>query len=100
MLKHDDGRSKGCGYITWPSFEQAEAVFDGRNQAKMGGRRLWLDFTGPRSRFKLRGASRLKKNKHSDKATHGAIKRAKREAELSPENNSSGYSSSSSGAVK
>ena len=79
VLKFPDGRSKGCGYsdeieftrsfkkyllllifcefrfhLTFPTFEDAEIAFDNRNSASLGGRRLWLDFTGPRSRFKSR----------------------------------------------
>jgi len=55
ILRFDDGKSKGCGYLKFPTFEQAEEAFDRRNDAEMDGRRLWLDFTGPRSRFKARG---------------------------------------------
>lgn len=53
-LKFECGKSKGCGYLTFPTFEDAETAFDNRNSASLGGRRLWLDFTGPRSRFKSR----------------------------------------------
>jgi len=52
ILRFDDGKSKGVGFLKFPTFEAAEAAFNRRNEAEMDGRRLWLDFTGPRSRFK------------------------------------------------
>jgi len=52
ILKFEDGKSKGVGFLKFGTFEDAEAAFNRRMEAEMDDRRLWLDFTGPRSRFK------------------------------------------------
>jgi len=52
ILRFEDGKSKGVGFLKFETFEDAEAAFNRRNEAEMDDRRLWLDFTGPRSRFK------------------------------------------------
>jgi len=52
ILRFEDGKSKGVGFLKFQTFEDAEAAFNRRTEAEMDGRRLWLDFTGPRSRFK------------------------------------------------
>ena len=53
ILRFEDGKSKGVGFLKFETFEDAEAAFNRRNEAEMDGRRLWLDFTEVFENFKM-----------------------------------------------
>jgi len=58
IKRDDENKSRGFGYIEFESPQDANDAFENRFSAEMGGRKLFLDFTGKNSRFNNRGRGR------------------------------------------
>jgi len=58
VMDEETGKSRGYGYIEFPSEDKAVECFEARFDAEMDGRKLFLDFVGKKARFSGRGRGR------------------------------------------